>query len=296
MPLLNYLLLHRKLGVSRGDLVLEVGPGGSPFLRSDVLVEKYIEDSKERPSVLTLDRAIISADGSALPFRDKSAGFIFCAHVLEHVPEPTTFLRELSRVGKRGLIICPHGGYERLDPRRSHLWYVWNENGSLRLKQKRSWNEFPEVQKYFKNIAELPSYWRFWGKHRRLFETALLWENSISYRVEQEQQLDLSGFTKASINPPSGCDEAACEPRKPRAKRWIAKIVRPLVSAHWNVDLNSVICCPLCGGNLSSLTARSKRIDCKRCGAAFPVRRSIARLLKDEAWFPGEKTTPKTFG
>ena len=47
MGLLSYAFDWRKLGISRGDLVLEVGSGGHPFARSDVLCDMFLEDNAE---------------------------------------------------------------------------------------------------------------------------------------------------------------------------------------------------------------------------------------------------------
>jgi ubiquinone/menaquinone biosynthesis C-methylase UbiE len=158
MSLLNYLFRHRKLGIKRKDLIVEVGAGADPFLLSDIIVEKFIDDDTERHASLVLDRPIVAADGSMLPFHEKSIDYIICSHVLEHIANPEPFLHELSRVAKHGLIISPKGGYERLHPKGGHLWYVWNDNGTLFFKQKKCWNEFPEVREYFREIARLPGY------------------------------------------------------------------------------------------------------------------------------------------
>ena len=68
MPLLNFLFRHRKLGIKRSDLVIEIGSGGDPLLRSDILVEKYIKDQTERSSVIMSDRlsAKVAAQNSRL--------------------------------------------------------------------------------------------------------------------------------------------------------------------------------------------------------------------------------------
>src|SRR5437762_664838 len=40
-------------------------------------------------------------DGDAIPFADKSFDLAYASHVVEHVPEPRAFLRELARVARR---------------------------------------------------------------------------------------------------------------------------------------------------------------------------------------------------
>lgn len=46
--------------------------------------------------------ADVKADICALPFRDNSFDFILCNHVLEHIPDDVTAMKELYRVLKRG--------------------------------------------------------------------------------------------------------------------------------------------------------------------------------------------------
>lgn len=42
MSFLNYLLFHRKLGIKRNELVVEIGSGGDPFLRPDKIQLKKV--------------------------------------------------------------------------------------------------------------------------------------------------------------------------------------------------------------------------------------------------------------
>lgn len=44
----SYCFGWRKLDILPGDLVLEVGPGQKPMIRSDVLVDKFLTDDTER--------------------------------------------------------------------------------------------------------------------------------------------------------------------------------------------------------------------------------------------------------
>ena len=46
--------------------------------------------------------ADVKADICALPFRDNSFDFILCNHVLEHIPDDVTAMKELYRVLKKG--------------------------------------------------------------------------------------------------------------------------------------------------------------------------------------------------
>ncbi len=283
MSLINYFWCHRRNGIRRSDLVLDIGSGNNPFLRSDILVEKYVEDDSERYSGIVLDRPTVCADGASLPFRDKSVDFIYCSHVLEHVVEPRPFLEELSRVGKRGVIVTPHPGYDMIHPRRGHLWYIWTREGTLHLKQKTRWDEFPEIYEYFRGITRLPGYWRFWDRNFEQFNTTLEWQDSIPYRIEQVEEFEMSRFVKAGGQPDvsdkQDQKELSCISR---VKSLAASAIRPFISRNTRINLDGLIRCPLCKGDLSTFAPRCVSLVCRCCAAEFPVTRGIPRLVREK--------------
>lgn len=92
------------------------------------------------------DRArALEADISALPFEDDTFDLVLCTEVLEHLPEPRTVVRELSRVSARHVFLTvPHepffragnvaaGKYlARLGSTPGHRW-TWSRRGFLRM-------------------------------------------------------------------------------------------------------------------------------------------------------------------
>ncbi len=97
------------------DKVLEVGPGGSPYPRADVLLEKRFKDEKEaffqRGCVesIKLDKKLVYYEGGRFPFEDYEFDYVICSHVLEHIhyTELELFCNELKRVAKKGYIEFP---------------------------------------------------------------------------------------------------------------------------------------------------------------------------------------------
>src|ERR1700745_2871450 len=82
------------LPIKSTDLVLDVGSGSNPHPAADVLLERYL-DPRHRYSPMVIDRPTVLADACKMPFRDKSFDFVIAFHVLEHVSDPTSFLKEL---------------------------------------------------------------------------------------------------------------------------------------------------------------------------------------------------------
>ena len=91
---------------------LDVGCGHQP--RGDVNIDLNIGKSIDRAqdeqeiNPKTISNFII-ADGLHLPFKTNAFDKVVSHHVIEHVENPTLFLKECIRVAKkRVLIICPH--------------------------------------------------------------------------------------------------------------------------------------------------------------------------------------------
>jgi SAM-dependent methyltransferase len=83
--------------IGEQELVLEIGSGDRPNPRSDVLLDRYIDDNTERGGNLKIDRPLIVADAEQLPFKDGAFDYIVCFHILEHMPDPARLVREPDR-------------------------------------------------------------------------------------------------------------------------------------------------------------------------------------------------------
>lgn len=278
MGFYNYLTEHFKWGITREDIVIDIGGGNDPILRANMIVEKYVDNDQERYSGLMKDRLILNFDGAKLPFKDKSIDFVHCRHVIEHVPDVEAFINEIQRVGKRGIIIAPHGDYEKLDPRDKHIWYVFSQDGQLVFKQKPCWDEFPDVSKYFRSIISLKGYWPFIGRHYEVFNTVFFWDDTIDFVVQRKGDFDWSKFTKA-FNATKAKKHRVFI--KHRIKAFVGKFFRLLFvkSRNDSVLLDSVIKCVGCG-NASmrkgdSIKKDRIRWECVQCGAHYELHDSV---------------------
>ena len=102
-------------------LVLEVGPGGTPHPRSDVLLEKRFSEKEavgQRGNAppLRTDKKIVYYDGGPFPFKELEFDYVICSHVLEHLysEELENFVEELQRVAPQGYIEFPLIYYDYL--------------------------------------------------------------------------------------------------------------------------------------------------------------------------------------
>ena len=65
---------------------------------------------------------------------------MICNQVLEHVENPTAFLKEQMRVAKRGYIETPSVIGEYLFPKEAHKWLVLElDNKIILMEKKENW-------------------------------------------------------------------------------------------------------------------------------------------------------------
>jgi len=117
---IKWSLRRISLRIPRDALVLEVGAGGNPYSRSNVLLDAYEETRERHWAPLVHDRPTVLSFGENLPFKDKAFDYVIAAHVLEHTPHPEKFLAELQRVARAGYIETPDAFMERINPYKDH--------------------------------------------------------------------------------------------------------------------------------------------------------------------------------
>mgnify|MGYP001599329996 FL=1 len=93
-----------RLPIDSNALVLDVGSGGNPFGRSDVLLDRLTGDDHRNGEAMMIDRTCVFGDAGRMPFKDNAFDFVIASHILEHMAQPEVFINELQRVGKAGYI------------------------------------------------------------------------------------------------------------------------------------------------------------------------------------------------
>jgi SAM-dependent methyltransferase len=94
--------------IKDGDRVLDIGSGAYPFPLATHLTDLFEGETTHRAEPLVRDHREFSlCNIEALPYGDKEFDFVYCSHVMEHVPDPAKACEEIMRVGKRGYIETP---------------------------------------------------------------------------------------------------------------------------------------------------------------------------------------------
>lgn len=139
--------------------MLEIGPGGTPFHRSDIFldIEPGLFESDEiagyqrgNAPKLNTDKPIIYYDGKKFPFNDKEFDYVICSHVLEHVESPNSFLREVYRVGKKGYLEFPTIYYDYVFNIPVHVNLLYFNGRNIKYLKKES-----TPLDYFKAVQDL---------------------------------------------------------------------------------------------------------------------------------------------
>lgn len=170
-------------------LVLEVGSGDNPHPRSDILVDRFLDDNTERGGSLVLDRPLVVADAHHLPFLDGVFEYTICSHILEHMDDPPQFVHELTRVAHGGYIGCPSEIAERLFHWSFHRWYVNLVDGTLILHPKEPAEPFGELFDYLYEYN--PIYYFFQRSLPDLFWVDYEWSGAINLQVTDTSPLPL---------------------------------------------------------------------------------------------------------
>lgn len=181
--------LNRDLNIRPEDRVLEIGPGGSPHPRANVLVDKYLgEEGRGQRGGLDLKtdgKPLVIADAVFLPFADKTFDYVICSHVLEHIEQPDLLLQELARVGSRGYVECPSEIYELLWDVPEHLWFVNVDDGLvLRRKTRENAGYFGKFWPLAYNY--LPEFKTFLRTYPELFIVSYMWSGRPAWRIVGE--------------------------------------------------------------------------------------------------------------
>lgn len=255
--------------VDKGDLVLEVGSGGSPYFRANVLCDAYEVTQERFFAPLVHDRPTVMAFVEQLPFKDDSFDFVIASHVLEHSAEPEKFLSEIQRVAKAGYIEVPDAFMERLTHYGFHRLEITDKDGELIIRKKKNYIQDEEVVDLFHNKAR-PIFPHWAARYPFNFHVRYYWEKingGIKYTV-------LNPDCKSDWEAPQLVPDAGPVrlPLVARLKQQALKAARRLFSQrarNKSLDLMRLLQCPACRADKFTLAAG--RAVCSGCGKDYVV-------------------------
>ncbi len=252
--------------VPQSALVLEVGSGGSPYFRANVLIDAYAQTRERHWAPFITDRPSVLGLGEALPFRDKSFDFVIASHVLEHSADPEKFLRELQRVAKAGYIETPDAFMERINPYWDHRSEVTVRHGVLEVRKKPAWLPDPELMELYEERAKALIAGSVIPCNPFTFHTRFYWTDQLPFRIVNPE-------VDASWAPPEMKQTTQMQ-RSLRAKfgRMGLAMARALLSQkqrNSRIQLAALLQCPTCKS--TELKFSDSAVVCTGCGRHYDV-------------------------
>lgn len=262
--------------VSKDALVLEVGAGGNPYPRSNVMLDAMEESIERNEQALIKDRPLILGIVEELPFKDKSFDFVIASHVLEHTDNPEKFLSEIMRVGKAGYIETPDGWFEKICAFTYHRLEVSDDHGTLLIRKKETWR--PESIAYFwDKLKSNKKFMNFLRVNPDFNHMRFYWRDEIKYKI-------LNPEVDASWPYP---DELTKRPMTSRS--WLDSIrniylllrrkILSQTKRNKKLSVDHLLRCPTCH---SEELKFNQTISCRSCGSEYSCSGGIPRLFPIE--------------
>lgn len=193
---------HKIRSIKPQDRILEIGPGGSPHPRADILLEKVFDDPKEAegqrgyaPKVKT-DKKIIYYNDDIFPFKDKEFDYVICSQVLEHIENIDAFISEINRVGKAGYFEYPLIYYDYIYNFPEHITFVkkYNDHIVWMPKADSGISKFNSINDFFYESFKM-KYTSLVDDLKKYFFEGFEWFEEIrSFRTNKIQDLVLQDF------------------------------------------------------------------------------------------------------
>lgn len=277
LPSLAWSLRRFHTPVAAHELVLEVGSGGNPYPRANVLLDAYEATRERHWAPLVADRPTVLGFVENLPFRDGAFDFVIAAHVLEHSPDPERFLGELQRVARAGYIEVPDAFLERINPYRDHRLEITSRDGTLVIRKKQDWRHDSEVVELYEDRVKPLLTRELVRRHPLEFHVRHYWKNRIAYRIVNPE-------VNAAWPEPAAKTAARAPSTSERLRVALRDLLRASLSQrrrNGEIDLVPLLRCTVCHG--TALAGDGVAVRCEGCGTCFPIRHGVVAMNEGRA-------------
>ena len=168
--------------------VLDIGCGYTAHKNATVICD--VQDL----SNFYKNKNFIKLDGKILPFKDDEFDFVIASHVLEHVEDVTTFIKELSRVSSKGYIELPTVLEDNLvfENKKDHIWHMEFDDIQNKL------NISKKIQ-YLEPVITVSSSKKFSKIFRQSLVLELYWEDNIEFNLIQKNKNDFQKISRLTL-------------------------------------------------------------------------------------------------
>lgn len=263
--------------VNSAALVLEVGAGGNPYPRANVLLDAMESTIERMEKSLIKDRPLVLGICEKLPFKDKSFDFVIASHVLEHTSNPEKFLSELMRVGKAGYIETPEGWFEKLCAFTFHRLEVSNLGGKLFIRKKSSWKPDESAILWDNKLAHSKELLNFLSSHADLYHMRFFWKDKIEFEIVNPE---CNANWPFPIEQSDGSyhNSFFCQIREMylKIRRWAYS----QNTRNREIDILKLLMCPDCASTV--LSKHGDSITCDSCKRQYDIKNNIPHLFPSD--------------
>jgi uncharacterized protein YbaR (Trm112 family) len=271
-------LVFKEISLSgeKKELVLEIGAGGNPYPRANVLLDGEEESVERAERELVKDRPLVIGLAEKMPFKDKSFDFIIASHVLEHTDDPRAFLTELMRVGKAGYIETPEAWFEKMCAYTFHRIEVSEEKGKLFINKKKNWKPDPISKLYENKLAFDPVFSKFLRLNPDLNHLRFFWNETIEFEILNDD-VDCSWNYPEELNSISiDINDTSLTEKVRQSYLSLRRFIMSQKSRNKNIDLISLIQCVDC--NSDDIISLDNSIKCNSCSREYTVKGGIPQM------------------
>ena len=168
--------------------VLDIGCGYTAHKNATVICD--IQDL----SNFYNDKNFVKLDGNILPFKDNEFDFVIASHVIEHVKDVNTFIKELSRVSSKGYIELPTILEDNLvfENKKDHIWHMEFDDIKNKL------NISKKIQ-YLEPLITVSTSKKFSKIFRQSLVLELYWEDHIEFNLIQKNKNDFQKISRLTL-------------------------------------------------------------------------------------------------
>ena len=179
-------IINKTLRENSNWKILDIGCGYRANENANVLAD--VQDL----SHIYKDRKFVKITTDKLPFADKEFDFVIASHVIEHVEDFESFIKELERISSQGYIELPSRLADNLvfENKEDHIWWFnYDDENRKIIASKRNQLVEPfmtvSTAKVFEDIF------------RESFILEVEWKEKIDYKIDN--QIRYETFKKISF-------------------------------------------------------------------------------------------------
>ena len=266
------------LPINSSALVLDVGSGGNPNPRSDILLDRLTGSQHRNGEQMMIDRLCVFGDAEHLPFKNNVFDFVIASHILEHMSKPDVFISELQRVGKAGYIETPNVLFERFAPFDIHCLELLESKGVLHIHKKKEC-----IEDSFLGSKDLLSVQSKLGKllfeRPEMFHVQYIWKGEIKYMIDNPE-VSCAWIEELNDKKDEGQVKDGYISDVIKGSGWRDYGMFLINAIHSykrkkrlkNFDLVSILSCPKCTGDL---TLNNQILLCIQCDSSYPFKNGV---------------------